>query len=60
MIASAMCRAYPTFYWDYNEKSLFISVSENFYEEFIVTQDYTVYLTIYHSAQWKIANFTWS
>ena len=39
---SAMCQAYPTFYSDYNAKSLFISVSENFYEKFIVTQDYCV------------------
>ena len=30
------------FYSDYNVKSLFISVSENFYEKFIVTQDYCV------------------
>ena len=28
-MASAMCQAYPTFYSDYNAKSLFISVSEN-------------------------------
>ena len=41
-MASAMCQAYPTFYSDYNAKSLFISVSENFYEKFIVTQDYCV------------------
>ena len=37
-----MCQAYPTFYSNYNAKSLFISVSENFYEKFIVTQDYCV------------------
>ena len=41
-MASAMCQAYPTFYSDYNAKSFFISVSENFYEKFIVTQDYCV------------------
>ena len=41
-MASAMCQPYPTFYSDYNAKSLFISVSENFYEKFIVTQDYCV------------------
>ena len=41
-MASAMCQAYPTFYSDYNAKSLFISASENFYEKFIVTQDYRV------------------
>ena len=57
-MASAMCQAYPTFYSDYNAKSLFISVSEKFYEKIIVTKT-TVYLTIHHSAQWKIANFTW-
>ena len=41
-MASAICQAYPTLYPDYNAKSLFISVSENFYEKFIVTQDYCV------------------
>ena len=41
-MASAMCQAYPTFYSNYNAKSLFISVSENFHEKFIVTQDYCV------------------
>ena len=41
-MASAICQAYPTFYSDYNAKSLFISVSENFYEKIIVTQDYCV------------------
>ena len=41
-MAFAMCQAYPTFYSDYNAKSLFISVSENFNEKFIVTQDYCV------------------
>ena len=39
-MASSMCQAYPTFYSDYNAKCLF--VSENFYEKFIVTQDYCV------------------
>ena len=37
-----MCQAFPVFYSDYNEKSLFISVSENFYEKFLVTQEYCV------------------
>ena len=41
-MASAMCQAYPTFYSDYNAKSLLISVSEYFYEKFIVNQDYCV------------------
>ena len=39
-MASAMHQAYPTFYSDYNAKSFFIYVSENFYETFIVTQNY--------------------
>ena len=56
-MASAMCQAYPTFYSDYNAKSLFISVSENFYEKLDVTQDYCD-LTIHLSAQWKTAKFT--
>ena len=42
VIASAMCQACSTFYSDYNAESLFISASENFYEKFIVTQDYCV------------------
>ena len=37
-----MCQALPRFYSDYNSKSLFISVSNNFYEKYIVTQDYCV------------------
>ena len=41
-MASAIGQANPTFYSNYNAKSLFISVSENFYEKFIVTQDYCV------------------
>ena len=41
-MASAICQAYPTFYSFYNAKSLFISVSENFYEKIIVTQGYCV------------------
>ena len=41
-MASAMCQAYSTFYLNYKAKSLFISVSENFYEKLIVTQDYCV------------------
>ena len=41
-MASAMCQAYPTFYSDHNAKSLFISVSENFKEKILVTQDYCV------------------
>ena len=38
-MASAMCQANPTFYSDCNAKSLFICVSENFYEKFIDTQE---------------------
>ena len=41
-MAFAMCQAYPTFYLDYHSNSLFISVSENVYEKFIVTQDYCI------------------
>ena len=37
-----MCQALPSFYSDYNSKSLFISVSNVFYEKYIVTQDYCV------------------
>ena len=41
-MAAAMCQALPSFYSDYNSKSWFISVSNNFYEKYIVTQDYCV------------------
>ena len=37
-----MCQALPSFYSDYNSKSLFTSVSNEFYEKNIVTQDYCV------------------
>ena len=36
-MAAAMYQAFPSFYSDYNEKSLFISVSCDFYEKYIVT-----------------------
>ena len=32
-MAATMCKAFPSFYSDYNEKSLFISVSYIFYEK---------------------------
>ena len=35
-----MCQALPSFYSDYSKKSLFISVSNESYEKYIVTQDY--------------------
>ena len=41
-MAAAMCQALPSFYSGYNSKSLFISVSNDFYEKYIVTQDYCV------------------
>ena len=41
-MAAAMCQALPSFYSDYNSKSLFISVSNDFYEKYIVTQDFCV------------------
>ena len=47
-MAAAMCQALPTFYSDYCKKSLFISVSSDFYEKYMihktihVTQDYCV------------------
>ena len=37
-----MCQALPSFYSDYNSKSLFISVSNDFYEKYLVTQDFCV------------------
>ena len=53
-MASAMRQENSFFYSDYNAKSLFISVSENFYEKFIVTQDYCVYN---HSSFCPVENF---
>ena len=41
-MAAAMCQALPSFYLDYNSKSLFISVSNEFYKKYIITQDYCV------------------
>ena len=41
-MAAAMCQALPSFYSDYCTKSLFISVSSDFYEKYIVTHDYCV------------------
>ena len=41
-MAAAMCQALPSFYSDYCKKLLFISVSCDFYEKHIVTQDYCV------------------
>ena len=52
-MASAMCQAYPTCFSDYNAKSLFISVSENYYEKLLSAKT-TVYLTIHHSASGKL------
>ena len=52
-MASALCQAYPTFKSDYNAKSLFISVSEKFYEKFIVTQDYCA---SNHSSFFRVEN----
>ena len=41
-MAAAMCQALPSFYSDFCKKSLFISISSEFYEKYIVTQDYCV------------------
>ena len=41
-MAAAMCQALPSFYSDCNSKSLFISVSNEFYEKYIETQDFCV------------------
>ena len=37
-----MCQALPSFYSDYCKKSLFISVSSDFYKKYIVTHYYCV------------------
>ena len=36
-MAAAMCQALPSFFSDYSNKSLFISVSNELYENYIVT-----------------------
>ena len=41
-MAAAMCQALPSFYSNYCKKSLFISVSSDFYEKYMVTQDFCV------------------
>ena len=41
-MAAAMCQALPSIYSDYNSKSLFISVFNEIYEQYIVTQDHCV------------------
>ena len=41
-MAAAMCQTLPSFYSDYCKKSLFISVSSDFYEKYIVTKDHCV------------------
>ena len=41
-MAAAMCQALPSFYSDYCKKSLFISVSSDFYKKYIGTHDYCV------------------
>ena len=53
MKASALCQAYPTFYSDYKAKSLFISVSEKFYEKFNFIEDYCVFN---HSSIFPVEN----
>ena len=39
---AAMCQALPSFHSDYYKKSLFICVSSDFYENYIVIYDYCV------------------
>ena len=41
-MAAITCHALPSFYSDYSNKSMFISVSNNFYEKYILTLDYCV------------------
>ena len=41
-MAAAMCQALPSFYSGYNNKSLFICVSNEIYEKYIETQKYCV------------------
>ena len=41
-MAAAMCQALPSFYSEYCQKSLFISISSNFYEKYIVTNYFCV------------------
>ena len=41
-MVTAMCQALPSFYSDYCQKSLFISVSSDFYEKSLVTKNFWV------------------
>ena len=42
-MAADVCKALSSFYSDYCQKVLYISVSSDFYDKYIVTQDYCVY-----------------
>ena len=41
-MAAAICQALPSFFSEYCQKSLFISVSSDFYEKYIVTNNFCV------------------
>ena len=41
-MAAALCQALPSFYSEYYQKSLFISVPSDFYEIYIVTKNFCV------------------
>ena len=41
-MAAAMCQALPRFFSNYSKKLLFISVSNELYENYIVIQNYCV------------------
>ena len=55
-MAAALCQAVPSFRSDYKSKSLFISLSNEFYKKYIVTEIIACLLTIF-SVPWEVANF---
>ena len=56
-MAAAMCQALPSFYSEFCQKSLFIPVSSDFYENYIVTNN--VSLPTILTVVWKIVSFTY-
>ena len=56
-MASAMCQAYPTFIRT-TLQNLFLSLSQKDFIKNLLSPKNTVFLSIHHSAQCKIANLT--
>ena len=53
---TCLCQAYPTFFRT-TMQNLFLSLSQKTFMKNFLSTKTTMYLTIHHSTQWKIANF---